>query len=96
MSKPSMPEEVARMILAGATRDMLADYAFGDSEYSWLDATGKYVASGYRGSSGTSVMVSETEAFARTTFYGPSLLDLGKRGRFQRNDEGGDPWDLLP
>lgn len=85
----SMSEELARTILAGSVRDEVADHAFGDSEYLWRDVMGKEVASGYSGRSGTDVTVNATEEYASTTFNGPGLVDLGKRGRFARND-GGD------
>lgn len=73
-------------------RHVLADYAFGDSEYHWTNEAGDVVAEGYSGGrsyvvinagEGRASQYFETEQDAR------KLQGCGQRGTFSRNDVGG-------
>jgi hypothetical protein len=87
-----MTLEEAATFLTSMQRHVLADYAFGDSEYHWTNEAGEVVAEGYSGGrsyvvinagGGCASQYFETEEDAR------KLQACGQRGTFSRNDVSG-------
>lgn len=78
----TLDEAVA--FLSGCVRDELRDYAFGDSEVSWLDDRGVVVADGYFG------RLSRVSLVGKNVVFGDAdarkLRDVGRRGGVERND----------
>lgn len=77
-----------KALLAACVRNELSDFAFGDSEVDWFK-DGKLVASGYFGSSHCDVYANDG-SWSFTGDLARSLRDLGRRGKTERNDSGGN------
>lgn len=81
-----MTFEEAKAMLNACTRHELRDHAFGDCEYSWTNAAGEDVASGYIGSAGSEVGIGDTCFVDREA---DELSKCGILGEVERNDSTG-------
>lgn len=88
-------KEETRTLLSTLKRSELRDHAFGDREIFWEDSSGKLIAEGYAGGSGTPCVGSsneETPLEFEFSFTGSDALDLvkcGTLGNVERNDSTG-------